>query len=435
MNDERAMILKMLQDGKISVDEANALLDVLNEPADDTAAGFAAADPPPVDSPPVDPPPIDPPPRDSGHASGPPPGGSRVFEESFDGDEGPTGGIGIDGLDFDLSGLKESLRATMGSVRETMKGVSESLGKAFSGAVDFDLAGEFGRAMGRVRAEDEREIRAVVGEAGSLRIENTWGDVRVTGATGDAISGTARIACWASDSEAAAAALDDTSVELVEHDGAWVLQTRLGSQRGTRIDVELSVPSAFSVTVSTASGDLWLENLTGSQNVKTMSGDVNVASLGSGVEDRQLVSTKSGDVIAASLSGDITLSSLSGDVVVNGFCGVVRATSQSGDIRVTDGRGAVQLKSMSGDVYAGLIELPAGGEPIRLASVSGDAVLLVPPNAALDVEAHSTTGDARVTLDLESAQRGEHRVSGTANGGGQAAEVSSVSGDVRVTPA
>ncbi|HKJ86061.1 MAG TPA: DUF4097 family beta strand repeat-containing protein [Spirochaetia bacterium] len=428
MNDERAMILKMLQDGKISIDEANALLDVLNEPADDLGAGFAKAGDAPL--------------SDSRRASEPPPSGSRVFKEPSEGDrrekrpggddDDPLGGIGID---IDLSGLKESLRATMGSVRETMKGVSDSLGKAFSGAADFDFAGEFGRAMGRVRAEDEREIHATAGTTGSLRIENTWGDVRVTGVAGDAITGSARVACWASDPESAQEALRETTVELVEREGVWVLETRLGSERGTRIDVELNVPQAFAVTVSTASGDLWLENLTGSQNVKTMSGDVNVANLGSGAGDRQLVSTKSGDVIAASLSGDVTLSSLSGDVVVNGFSGVLRVTSQSGDVRVTDGRGALQLKTMSGDVHAELVDLAeAGDEPIRLASVSGEAVLLVPENAALDVDAHSTTGDARVSLEIEATKRGEHRVSGAANGGGVSVDVSSVSGDVKVAP-
>ena len=434
MNDERAMILKMLQEGKISVEEANALLDVLKEPDEEEGSGFAQADARPTGD--------EAPASDSGRGSGEAGGDEgrrthRVFTErahrdhdyDHDHDHDRDEDYGVH-VDFDLSGLKESLRSTMGSVRETMKGVSESLRDAFAGMGDIDIVQEFGRAMGRVRASDERELSAETGSAARLRITNKWGDVRVTGVDSTSISVTARIVCWASDSERAESELGETNVRLEQEEGEWVLASDLGSNRATRIDYELQVPREFAVTVSTASGDLWLEDLNGSQTVKTMSGDINVASLGSQAEDKQLVSTKSGDVIAAALVGDVTLNSLSGDVSVNGFTGVLRVSTQSGDIRVTDGRGSVQLKAMSGDIEAMLVEL--GEEPIRLTSVSGDAELIVPTDASLDIDAHSASGDAEVRLELADADRSEHRVTGKANGGAMRAELSSVSGDVTV---
>ena len=426
MNDERSMILKMLQDGKISLEEANALLDVLNEEPEEDAGGFAKTE----EGAQAD--------ADSS-AAGPRPGGASSTSSASAGgasssrEGGSTGtGAGPRGVhvDVDLSGLKESLRMTMGSVRETIRGVSDTLRDAFSDLGDVDIVQEFGRAMGRVRAADERELHAQAGSSGTLRIAHKWGDVRVTGVDATAISGTARVTCWAADQEAADAALGATSLELVNENGEWVLEGHPGSERGTRIDVELTVPRGFDVSVSTASGDLWLEDLAGSQTVNTMSGDINVASLGSGSGDVHTVSTKSGDVIAAALAGDITLNSLSGDISVNGFRGVLRITSKSGDIRVSDGRGSAQLRAMSGDVHVRLLEL--GDEPLRLTSVSGDVRLIVPKDASLELEARSTSGEVGVQLPLQDESRSEHKVSGLADGGALRAELSSVSGDVDV---
>ncbi|MFW5687943.1 MAG: DUF4097 family beta strand repeat-containing protein [Spirochaetota bacterium] len=411
MNDERAMILKMLQEGKISVEEANALLDVLNEPEEQPGGGFFKAD----------------------AGSTPPSGSAHRPTDQPGGQKGPSGhghGVSFD-VDLDFSSLKESLRDTMGTVREAMQGVSESLRDAFSGLGEGDFIREFGRAMGRVRLDDERGLSADTGREGSLRITNTWGDVRVTGGDVSAISGTALVTCWGGDEESVREALEATRVDLTQEEGAWVLATQLASEQGTRVDVELTIPRAFSVAVSTASGDLWLEDLAGSQTVNTLSGDINIASLGSGPEDRQQVSTKSGDVVAAALVGDVTLNSLSGDVMVNGFRGTLRATTQSGDIQVAHGEGSVQLKAMSGDINAALIVI--GDEPISLTSVSGDVHLEVPAHASLDIVATSTSGDAAVDLELDDAERGEHRVTGRANGGGLRTELSSVSGDVSVS--
>ena len=209
-----------------------------------------------------------------------------------------------------------------------------------------------------------------------------------------------------------------TSVELVERDGAWVLETRLGSERGTRVDVELNVPHGFSVTVSTASGDLWLENLTGSQNVKTMSGDVNVASLGSGVGDRSSCQHEERRCDRSVARRRRRAQQPLGRRRRKRLLRCSARHTQSGDVRVTDGRGTLQAKTMSGDVHAELVDFPCqatsrSGSP-RSAATRGSRT---GQSASLDVEAKSTSGDADVALDLDDAQRGEHRVTGTYNGG------------------
>ena len=451
MNDERAMILKMLQEGKISLEEADALLDVLNEPGVPEGGGFSA-EPQASDTAKAGPEPdaAERPGRSDAHRERASRADAAAGAETATGAEASSrdeqrsrqGGprfsfhrpAGED-VEFDLSGLKDLLRTTMGSVRETVEGVSDSLREAFSETGDAGVANAFARAMGKVRASDERELTAETGSQGRLQVTNTWGDVRVTGVEATTITARARITCWAADEELASAALADTQLRLEERDGAWAfsaeLSSKLGSARGTRIDVELLVPRDFDVTVSGASGDLWLEDLRGSQTVNTMSGDVNVASLGTGADSRHRASTKSGDVIAAELHGDVALNTLSGDVAVNGFAGTLRVSTKSGDIRVTDGRGSVELRAVSGDISAELLEL--GPESVTLTSVSGDARLVIPTDAGVTVKAKSASGEARVALDLEEASRSEHVVTGSANGGGPAVVLSSVSGDVTVT--
>ena len=433
MNDERAMILKMLQEGKLTVEEADALLDVLKED-DETPSGFAGPEPGGAPSQ-----------ADRATAEHAAAGstGRRASGEQ-DASDRTTGEqrrersgsradgfrIGLDLSDLDISGLQETLRTTMGSVRETVKGVSESLKEAFSEMGDADLAQHFTRAMGKVRASDEREVRAGTGATGGLRVANKWGDVRVTGADVDEIIARAKITCWAADSESAHGCIDDTDLRLEQQAGEWVLLTSLGSDRGTRVDVDLTVPRAFDLTVSTGSGDLWLEDLSGSQTVTTMSGDISVASLGSGPADRHHASTKSGDIVAAELSGEVTLNTLSGDVAVNGFAGALRVSTKSGDIRVSAGRGSVELQAVSGDISAEIEE--PGGEGIRLTSVSGDSRLAVPTGTSLRVDLKSVSGSAEVGLELTDAVRGEHRIRGVANGGAFPAVLSSVSGDVSI---
>ncbi len=423
MNDEREMILKMLQDGKISLEEADALLDVLNEPGAQESGGFAG--PPKTEEPP-----------DAGDARGDESSSHRDRESRHDRPGHAHEGFSFrgekdEGVEFDLSGLKDLLRTTMGSVRETVEGVSDSLRDAFSGLGEADVAGAFSRAMGKVRVADEREVSAETGSTGSLRIANSWGDVRVTGVDASSITARARITCWAADEELASASLEQTRLRLEEHAGEWAFSAELGSARGTRVDVDLLVPRDFHVTVSGASGDLWLEDLRGSQTVNTMSGDVNIASLGSGPESRHRASTQSGDVVAAELSGQIALNTLSGDVAVNGFTGMLRVSTKSGDIRVTDGRGSVELRAVSGDIRAELLEL--GPEPVKLTSVSGDARLEIPVGAAATIDAKSASGEVRAELDFEKVSRTKHHLSGAVNGGGLAVSLSSVSGDVTVT--
>ncbi len=164
MQDERSMILNMLKEGKISVEEADALLEVLDEGPNEEPGGFAAADTTNTEG-------------SSGSDRDPQ---KVIFTiDASDEKHHKTGDRHRDGkshgfnFDFDLGGLKESLR-------ETMKGVSEAVKDVMGDLSGLDLGNEIFRAMGKIRSEADAEITESVGEATRLSISNKWGDIRVT---------------------------------------------------------------------------------------------------------------------------------------------------------------------------------------------------------------------------------------------------------------
>lgn len=423
------MILNMLKEGKISVEEAEALLEVLNEGENEEPGGFAAADTAESKAPPgnqkrphhkaiftIDS-------SDEKHHKA----GHRQRDRQRD---GTSGGFNFD---FDLGGLKESLR-------ETMKGVSEAVKDVMGELSELDLGKEVFRAMGKIRSEASDEITESVGEATSLSISNKWGDIRVTGddlrVTGDddadSITVRAKVTAWGRSQEEADEAIGKFGVRLEQEGDTWHVRSGLeqASLGRIRMDYEITLPRRMSVSVASASGDIWIEELDGEQSIRTLSGDITVADLGSDPTTAHVMKTKSGDVVGGALTGEISLSSLSGDVEINGFSGTLQVATQSGDITIQDGSGSVQLKTMSGDIDAALNTL--GDKPITVTSVSGDIELDIPGGSAVDVTAKSASGDVEVKMDLDVEKHTEHLLVGSANGGGLELAATSVSGDITI---
>ncbi|MEE8442066.1 MAG: DUF4097 family beta strand repeat-containing protein [Spirochaetia bacterium] len=424
MQDERSMILNMLKEGKISVEEAEALLEVLNEGTKEEPGGFAAAD---SEEPSV-------------HAHGERKHDPHkvIFTIDASDEEHRTAGDGkrdgkSRGFSFDFGGLKDSLR-------ETMKGVSEAVKDVMSELSDLDLGNEIFRAMGKIRSEASDEITESVGEASRLSISNKWGDIRVTGddastdvgAFAGSVTVRAKIAAWGRSRAEADEAIAKVGVRLEQEGETWHVRSGLekASLERVRVDYEITLPRRMGVSVSTASGDIWIEELDGEQSIKTLSGDITVADLGSDPATAQVMKTKSGDVVGGALTGEISLSSLSGDVEINGFSGTLQVATQSGDITIQDGSGSVQLKTMSGDIDAALGTL--GEKPIKITSVSGDIELEIPDDSAVDMTAKSVSGEVDVDIEMDVVKRTEHLVVGAANGGGLELSATSVSGDITI---
>lgn len=208
--------------------------------------------------------------------------------------------------------------------------------------------------------------------------------------------------------------IDDATVELNDRKLVVKLQQeRRGLLRWKpmHIAVAITVPTGSSVTceadsadittsgelrsarLSTGSGDVTVDVVTGPLVTKSGSGDVTIASSHESLES----STGSGDVRIGSAVQRAVLKSGSGDVSLAHGTGTIEAKTGSGDIELSEVRGDITAKTGSGDVRidaitSGRTQAATGTGDIRVGVVNGTAAWL---------DLNTVTGDVR--NDLEDA--------------------------------
>jgi DUF4097 and DUF4098 domain-containing protein YvlB len=104
-------------------------------------------------------------------------------------------------------------------------------------------------------------------------------------------------------------------------------------------------------------------------------------------------------------------------------------TTGSGDISVSDAHESLRLRAASGNVAVD--GKPSG--PWNVAAASGNITVRVPPDAAFDLDAHSSSGridsEHPITVMGSVSRRQLH---GQVRGGGPRVEVSTASGAIRI---
>jgi hypothetical protein len=198
--------------------------------------------------------------------------------------------------------------------------------------------------------------------------------------------------------------IDATRVELIGD--RLVIQQRRKSVLGflerwdDPLHVRVSVPTASSVELVTASADGALDGSFGDVKLKSASGDLRVTGAIAGAARAQTVS---GDVRLPSVAGDLDIKTVSGDVEADAVGGSVEAKSVSGDVRVGSVReGSVAVQSVSGDVRLGIAE--GTSIDVDAGSASGDLSSEVPlsdtpgaePGPTVVIRSKTVSGDFRV---------------------------------------
>ena len=169
--------------------------------------------------------------------------------------------------------------------------------------------------------------------------------------------------------------------------------------------VRIRAPHGAELEAGTASADIVVHGRLGATDVRTASGDV---SIGTAEHDTE-VKTASGDVRVGVLRGAGGVNTMSGDVTVREASAPLTVNTMSGDVNIERvAAGAIQLRSMSGDLRAGIARgatlfvdansasgdvrselpvsgsAPAGGQPdveLRATSLSGDIVVVRAPES------------------------------------------------------
>jgi hypothetical protein len=128
-------------------------------------------------------------------------------------------------------------------------------------------------------------------------------------------------------------------------------------RRPCRIDYEIQAPADVAVTLTTASGNLTLTGLTGTQSAVAASGSVHVTAAG-------------GPVNAQSASGNV-------DVTATAVAQSLTASSVSGNasVHVPSGAYRVETATATGNSAVTLDNDPAGSALVRVTTVTGNVTL------------------------------------------------------------
>jgi DUF4097 and DUF4098 domain-containing protein YvlB len=292
---------------------------------------------------------------------------------------------------------------------------------------------EQGRDGGQV-VEGPKQLKSFnVGNAGSLKLANVSGDVRVT-TGGSEIKIEATVHAKGKTEAEARAELETVTVETRQSGTRVDVETKHKNKSRAWVDYVVTVPTGTSVDLRTVSGDVYVSEVAGASRAETVSGDVIAVNL----RNVSALRTVSGDVKATDITseGTVTFASVSGDVVLR----TVKARGAtfetvSGDARVEAcDCGGANSSSVSGSVvYSGT--LAKGGRYV-FNSHSGDVVLTTASGFELDAATFS--GDIRVDgltpQGGDTDRHGPGRIRrGSVGGGGAIVEAKTFSGSLRIT--
>lgn len=179
-------------------------------------------------------------------------------------------------------------------------------------------------------------------------------------------------------------------------------------------DYTIRLPHTCDVSLRTSTGDIEIHNINGTHFIQSSSGDINMHHV-------------TGNVLAGSASGDINMHNIDGKLGVR---------TASGDINVHDARlGDVSVHTASGDINLGLLSTP--DRDFEIKGVSGDIDIRLPADSRLTIEVSTLSGDINSRFQHEMERRGPGRGRATTlrvNGGGTAARIATVSGDISIQP-
>jgi hypothetical protein len=195
-------------------------------------------------------------------------------------------------------------------------------------------------------------------------------------------------------------------------------------------DIVVFVPPGSRVDVRTSTGDVSVDDVSGTVAAETLSGDIVI----NGAPASVAIESISGDVTVGGPVANVRIGTVSGDVGLPRATGTINASSTSGDVDIrSDGVRSGQFGSTSGTVtYSGTIMADA---LLNFTTASGEISLDVTRDINADFDIDNVTG--RISSDIGPEPRRNRWTGGESlrftNGrGGARIVVRNVSGEVYI---
>ncbi len=401
MRDEVKRILNLVQEGKLSADDAYDLIEAFDsspeeEPSKAEASASEKGAPPP-----------------------PPPG------------EGAGGSASASHKD-PLKSLVEAIEnltksaATAVDWKEVAKQARESASVARdtikSGFEHVRKGGGF--SFFGVYETKEVSLPLTVPDGKVLKIENPCGDIHITGGF-DTGTVTAQ-AKFRGTGESAHEKAEAYTLVIEENDSAVLIKQP--DVTGLSVDLHIQLAGSAPVEIRSESGDVVVSDTKAACRISTKSGDVRLKGLSGQVE----ISAQSGNLtVEDSSTSGVQLDNKSGNIVLRRVSGSANVRTTSGDIAIRDCElKTLAVEGVSGDVDADLRSPITGAVSIR--TVSGNTLLAIPDGSDCRVALKTLRGSVACAIPLTDEARAEGQITGKVGDGKGTLDVSAVTGNVTV---
>lgn len=283
----------------------------------------------------------------------------------------------------------------------------------------------------REKYEEKFEQTVSLARDGKVSLKNISGDIEVESWDKAEVKIEAKKISRASTLEKAKENAAKVKIEVIEEGNTLRIETKYPElsikSLNVSIDYHLLIPDKVAVKIKSVSGDVTLQQIGGAIEVDVVSGDIEVMKADKGVDCKSV----SGDLELRGINGDAFLKTVSGDIILGKMNGSIEAESVSGDIELIDVSGArvVRGNALSGSItYQGDIN-PEGRYELK--SHSGEIEMVLPSNAAFDLEASTFSGDIESDFEIMvSGKFSKKKIQGTVNGGGAVVILKAFSGDI-----
>lgn len=258
-----------------------------------------------------------------------------------------------------------------------------------------------------------------------LRVENLAGNVKIVGGF-DVGTVTAHARFRGMNQEDARAKAAEYTLILEESDHQVLV--RQPDVSGLSVEIEIQMAGTGPVEVRCDSGDVSVLDTKGGARINTRHGDVRLKGLDGLIE----VNADSGDIsVEDSATSSLTIEGKAGDIDLKRVKGTVNVRAASGDVSALDCGGKVfSVEAVSGDLSIDLSEPITGN--IDLRTVSGDAQISVMDGSDCRVSVSTLRGTATCEIELSERAGTEQRITGRLGSGNGVLNVSAVSGDIHL---